>query len=333
MAWSNANKAVLAMGLVAALLFPAATASSALSYDFHDNSCPNLLNMVYNAVDAARQEDPGVVPGLLRITYHDCFPQGCDGSILLTGPNSEQDILPQNAGLQQGALDLIESIRAKVHRACGPTVSCADITNLATREAVLQSGLPRYEVPLGRRDSIAPARRQDVEALPRPDFDVHQLVQSFRSRGLDETDLVALSGAHTIGEAGCGSFENRFSSEEINTNGFVKRLLDNCTVNADRRQDLDVTTPMKFDNKYFTNLYRGIGVLSSDMALLLDVNTRSKVKDFAGDQEWFFRQFSNSMSKLAHRQGAKGNNAEIRNHCFERNNGGPFVGMGFKASA
>lgn len=91
MAWSNANKAVLAMGLVAALLFPAATASSALSYDFHDNSCPNLLNMVYNAVDAARQEDPGVVPGLLRITYHDCFPQVTKCSVVVRKKKSVHD--------------------------------------------------------------------------------------------------------------------------------------------------------------------------------------------------------------------------------------------------
>jgi hypothetical protein len=45
--------------------------------------------------------------------------------------------MPPNRGLQPRALELIEEIRAKVHAVCGPTVSCADITTLATHDAVV----------------------------------------------------------------------------------------------------------------------------------------------------------------------------------------------------
>jgi hypothetical protein len=49
---------------------------------------------------------------------------------------SEQ-VMGPNARLQPKALQLIEDIRVKVHEACGHTVSCADITVLATRDAVV----------------------------------------------------------------------------------------------------------------------------------------------------------------------------------------------------
>ncbi|KAI5009431.1 hypothetical protein ZWY2020_011568 [Hordeum vulgare] len=42
-----------------------------------------------------------------------------------------------NARLQPKALQLIEDIRMAVHSACGPTVSCADITVHAARDAVV----------------------------------------------------------------------------------------------------------------------------------------------------------------------------------------------------
>ncbi|KAF7005086.1 hypothetical protein CFC21_020233 [Triticum aestivum] len=289
-----------------------------LSYDFHALSCNNLQNMVREAVQGAMARDAGVVPGLLRLFFHDCFPQGCDASILLTGGNSEQN-MPQNGGLRRSVLDLIESIRATVHRACGPTVSCADITSLATKEAVMQSRLPGYDVPLGRRDSLAPATAQQVGILPGPDFNVQQLVRNFADRGFDKMDLVALSGAHTVGKASCGSFRNRAGENA----DFVRMLQQVCARNPGHLQDLDVTTPNTFDNRYFNNLQMGRGVLNSDMALTHDGETKNWVNNFAGNQGWFFSQFSTSMRKLAHLPG--GNIGEIRNNCFRRNGNGESV--------
>ncbi|KAE8810496.1 Peroxidase 12 [Hordeum vulgare] len=289
-----------------------------LSYDFHALSCSNLQNMVRDAVQGAIARDAGVVPGLLRLFFHDCFPQGCDASILLTGGNSEQN-MGQNVGLRRSVLDLIESIRATVHRACGPTVSCADITSLATKEAVMQSRLPGYDVPLGRRDSLTPATAQQVGILPGPDSNVQQLVRTFADRGFDKMDLVALSGAHTVGKASCGSFRSRAGENA----DFVRMLQQVCARNPRHLQDLDVATPNTFDNRYYNNLQVGRGVLNSDMALTLDGDTKNWVNNFAGNQGWFFSQFSTSMRKLAHLPG--GNIGEIRNNCFRRNGNGDSV--------
>ncbi|EMS56639.1 Peroxidase 12 [Triticum urartu] len=279
---------MLAMvGLVAAVLSPAALSTAALSlislpnsdrpsYDFHNESCPNLRQMVHDAVEEAIKEDIGVVAGLLRVMFHDCFPQ---------------------------------SIRVKVQDTCGPTVSCTDIMNLATREAVMHFEVPGYEVPLGLLDSRAPAPRENVEQLPGPDFNATQLIESFQSRGFDITDVVALSGAHTIGRSSCGSFRNRFGENA----DFVRWLQGTCARNPNHLQDLDVTTPEKFDNVYYNNLKEGKGVLNSDMALTRDASTSWLVDGFAQDQGWFFSQFGTSMRKMAHLPSEFGRNGEIRN--------------------
>ncbi|KAG0528248.1 hypothetical protein BDA96_06G302000 [Sorghum bicolor] len=65
----------------------------------------------------------GIAAGLIRIFFHDCFPQGCDASVLLSGSDSEQNLGP-NETLRPEARKLIDDIRAAVHAACGPTVSC-----------------------------------------------------------------------------------------------------------------------------------------------------------------------------------------------------------------
>lgn len=60
------------------------------------------------------------------------FLQGCDGSILLDGPNSEKNA-PQNQGL--GGFEVIDKIKIVLEDRCPGVVSCADILNLATRDA------------------------------------------------------------------------------------------------------------------------------------------------------------------------------------------------------
>ncbi|VAH54891.1 unnamed protein product [Triticum turgidum subsp. durum] len=209
---------------------------------------------------------------------------------------------------------LMEEIRDKVHTACGPTVSCADIMALATHDVVVASGGKPYHVPLGRLDSFEPAPLRFVEELPPRTFSVDQLITAFRSRSLDEKDLVVLSGAHTIGKARCATFSDRFPNSD--SDDFVRKLQDNCTADVNRRQDLDVTTPEEFHNKYYINLKQGKGVLTSDVQLLLNETTREYVNDFADNEWWFWNQFGSSMSKMGMLQGPQGNVGRIRQQRY-----------------
>jgi peroxidase len=61
---------------------------------------------------------------LLRLFFHDCFVQGCDGSVFLDdGPNANS----------VHGFDVIDTIKASVEAKCPGVVSCADILALAAR--------------------------------------------------------------------------------------------------------------------------------------------------------------------------------------------------------
>ncbi|KAG5550735.1 hypothetical protein RHGRI_015626 [Rhododendron griersonianum] len=99
-----------------------------------------------------RQQRMGT--SLLRLFFHDCFVQTCDGSILLDpAPNIDSEkIAVANANSVRG-YDAIDRIRLELDKTCGgPVVSCADIVAVAARDSVVALGGPTWEVQLGRRD-------------------------------------------------------------------------------------------------------------------------------------------------------------------------------------
>ena len=59
--------------------------------------------------------------------------KGCDGSIFLKGPNTEQTA-PINKKL--GGLGDVDDIKAVVEKECPGLVSCADVLIIAARAAV-----------------------------------------------------------------------------------------------------------------------------------------------------------------------------------------------------
>jgi peroxidase len=274
--------------------------------DFQQARCRQLPRIVRAAVRAAVRRDIKITAGLLRIFFHDCFPQGCDASIFL---DPERRFGP-NASLQPRAEQLVEDIRARVHGACGPAVSCADILALATRVAVKLAGGPFYSLRLGRRDSLRPPSSDEISMLPGPSTNVNSLLRLFGSRGLgDPADLVALSGGHTVGKASC-----RFIRAD---DEFSKRLARQCSARPARKQNLDVITPNAFDNRYFVALTRKLGVLASDQGLFNHRRTRPLVNAFARDQSAFFNQFATSMFKMSNIRGSGA--GEIRRNCFRPN--------------
>ncbi|KAM3334815.1 hypothetical protein ACQJBY_029312 [Aegilops geniculata] len=324
MATSSSVVVLAVLATVAALASPAKslpvfTGDVGVSPGFHAASCPQLDGIVRSSVEAALQREVALAAGLLRLYFHDCFPQGCDASILLKTTSARETALLPSLTIRPRAMQLIESIRARVHAACGPVVSCADITLLATRHSILESGGPWFPVPQGNLDSLAPASPNKVSDLPSPmTASVAALLESFRTRGLgDVADLVALSGAHTIGRSHCDSFADR---SERADDTFSRKLAANCSKHPDRLQNLDVSTPDLFDNGYYKALRFNQGVLTSDMALVKNKTTAAIVKQFAKSKDAFFRQFARSMEKLARAPKPAGNVGEIRRFsCFRTN--------------
>ncbi|URD88154.1 peroxidase [Musa troglodytarum] len=301
-----------------------------LSFDFYDATCPFVEHLVRCYLEQAFGNDTGLAAGLLRVHFHDCFVQGCDGSILLDGSAggpSEKDA-PPNLTLRPAAFEAIDELQALLTAACGHVVSCADIAALAARDSVYLSGGPDYEVPLGRRDGLSYATIEAVLSfIPPPTSNVTDLIDLFGKLGLDAYDLVSLSGAHTIGIAHCASFENRLFPAQDPTldQTFAENLYLTCPVaNTSNTTALDVRSPDAFDNNYYVDLLNSQGLFTSDQGLYADARTQPTVTGFAVDQSLFFDKFVYSMTKMGQLSVLTGDQGEIRKNCSAINAGDEF---------
>ncbi|QCD94510.1 peroxidase [Vigna unguiculata] len=286
-----------------------------LSYSFYSQTCPNLETIVTNHLTKVFQQTHWQAPALLVIFFHDCFVQGCDGSLLLDGNPGERDE-PLNRGISSKAVKTIDELREIVHKECGRIVSCADITVLAARDAVFLSGGPYFNVPLGRRDSLN-FSIEEAKNLPLPYNTTDVTLKTFESKNLDVTDVVALSGAHTIGRAHCHTFYNRVSPQDPTMDKTLAKLLNStCPTTYSRNTfPLDFTTPQLFDNKYYINLINHQGLFTSDQHLFKDNRTKGLVEAFALDQTLFFQKFAHAFVKMSQLGVLTRNQGEIRAKC------------------
>ncbi|KAF5784669.1 putative peroxidase [Helianthus annuus] len=302
-----------------------------LSYDFYRTRCPRLETIIRQNLQSVFASDIGQAAGLLRLHFHDCFVQGCDGSVLLDGSASgpsEKDA-PPNLSLRAQAFVIIENLRRLVHNACNRTVSCSDITALAARDAVFLSGGPNYSIPLGRRDGLTFATRNVTLAnLPPPSANTTTLLNSLGQKGFTPTDVVALSGGHTIGIAHCTSFTGRLypTRDPTMDQTFFNNLRTTCpTTNSTNTTFMDIRSPNVFDNRYYVDLMNRQGLFTSDQDLYTDSRTRSIVTNFAVNQTLFYQNFVNAMIKMGQLSVLTGTQGEIRSNCSRRNSNDLFM--------
>ncbi|CAN1158949.1 Peroxidase 66 [Linum perenne] len=294
---------------------------AALDSHYYDQTCPQLEAIVSQTVRNASVYDLKVPARILRMFFHDCFIRGCDASILIdsTPGNQAEKDGPPNISVR--SFYVIDDAKAKLEMVCPGMVSCADIIAIAARDVVAMSGGPSWNVQKGRKDGRI-SKASDTINLPAPTFNVTQLIQAFANRSLALKDLVALSGAHTLGFSHCSSFQSRlrkFSSIHY-TDPTMNPELANVLLKKCPNPNTDPTagtfldsTSSKFDNEYFKQLMEGKGVFGSDQALFVDGRTKGMVEGFAKDEGLFFREFASSMVKL----GSVGviENGEVRKQC------------------
>ncbi|KNA03866.1 hypothetical protein SOVF_205070 [Spinacia oleracea] len=296
-----------------------------LSENFYTTSCPRLQNIVKQAVTKKYGQTFVTAQATLRLFFHDCFVQGCDASVMIFSPNggAEKDS-PDDLSLAGDGFDTIIKAKQAVEAVCPGVVSCADILALATRDVIGLTGGPSFSVELGRRDGLR-SKASDVSGnLPEPEFKLNQLLNMFAKHGLTQTDLVALSGAHTLGAAHCSKFSKRiynFSpSNPIDPTMnpiYALQLKQQCppNVNPNIVVNMDSLTPRTFDNLYYQDLIAGRGMFTSDQDLFTNPASRPTVIDFANNPGNFNSAFITAMRKLG-RVGVKtGNQGEIRRNC------------------
>jgi L-ascorbate peroxidase len=201
-------------------------------------------------------------PAHVRLAFHDAgtFDSqtgtgGADGSIHLRDELQRAD----NTGWGQVCMELLGEARAQF-----PSVSWADLVALGGAAAIQKCGGPVIRIGLGRTDAVvvAPPHR-----LPAGYEGAGMLKRMFARMGLGPRDLVALSGAHTLG----------FTQRKPFTHD-----------------------PWVFSNSFYTQLVelKGSALLSTDTALLDDPELRPFVELYAGDQDRFLTDFADAYSRM-----------------------------------
>ncbi|MCO5560933.1 hypothetical protein L7F22_014553 [Adiantum nelumboides] len=202
-------------------------------------------------------------------------------------------------------------------------VSCADVLALAARDSVALSGGPSYRVLLGRRDGFSASRSLATQSLPSFNSNVNDLVANFANVGLSASDMVVLSGGHTIGKARCPTFASRLPPTPATDptaldTSYAVSLSRQCPAGAatDALANLDAASPTLFDNRFYSNLLKSRGLLHSDQVLFSTPGaTRDQVARYAADQASFFVDFAAAMVKMGNIAPLVGSQGQVRTHC------------------
>ncbi|WCJ26191.1 Peroxidase superfamily protein [Euphorbia peplus] len=271
---------------------------------YYDKTCPKALSTIRAIVRKAVLAERRMAAKLIRLHFHDCFVQGCDGSILLDDtPTMQGEKLARNNNNSIHGFEVIDRAKAELENICPGVVSCADIVAVAARDATVAAGGGiSWTVKLGRRDSTSASLSLADANLPAFTDPLSSLISRFEGKGLTERDMVALSGAHTLGKARCLTFRNRiYNASDIDA-GFAATRRRQCPAESGNGDEnlapLDLLTPNLFGNHYFKNLIQRKGLLQSDQVLFSGGSTDSVVNEYTRSPSTFTSDFASAMVKM-----------------------------------
>ncbi|KAD6453021.1 hypothetical protein R6Q59_015263 [Mikania micrantha] len=295
-------------------------------YKVH-NTCANVESFVRHQVQLVSAGDPTVAPKLIKLLYADCMVNGCDASILLDGPHTEK-ASPKARGL--AAFVVIDNIKRVLEARCPGAVSCADILNLAARDAVYLSGGPSYPVFLGRRDGLE-SKAEWVD-FPSPSMSWESTLAYFKLKGLDVQDMATLLGGHMMGRVRCSNILDRLYN--FNNTGKPDPTMEESALTYLRKQcppklrlgqpnpliNLNPSNPThRFTNSYYSRVLNNKAVLGVDQQLRYGGDTYDLTDEYASSIEDFKGEFAFSMSRMGGLKVLTGTNGQIRLDCRKVN--------------
>ncbi|PWZ43819.1 Peroxidase 40 [Zea mays] len=256
-----------------------AGAGVSLGADAYRSTCPRAEEIIRAAVERAVAADPRMAASLLRLHFHDCFVNGCDGSVLLDDKPffiGEKTAVP-NANSIRG-FEVIDAIKTELERECPDTVSCADLLAIAARDSVV----------VVCAHTIGKAR-----------------CTSFSAR---------LAGAGGVSEGGAGAFKDLTflqSLQQLCTGSAGSALahLDLATpATFDNQYYINLLSG--------DGLLPSDQALASSAAVPgVEADVASLVATYAFDASVFFQDFAESMLRMGRLAPGVGTSGEVRRNC------------------
>ncbi|KAL3138500.1 putative L-ascorbate peroxidase 7, chloroplastic, variant 2 [Trebouxia sp. C0010 RCD-2024] len=179
-------------------------------------------------------------------------------------------------------------------------VSYADLFQMASAQAIELAGGPHIPLRYGRTDAAteeecAPEGRLPDGEGPFPGGVTEpgdHLRKIFYRMGLNDQEIVALSGAHTLGRvrkdrSGFGKEKTKYTEKGPGTPGGTSWTIE----------------WLKFDNSYFKDVKRhddpDLVVLATDECLFADEGFRPYAEKYAESQDAFFEDYAKAHLKLS----------------------------------
>ncbi|KAF3781395.1 Peroxidase 72 [Nymphaea thermarum] len=233
------------------------------------------------------------------------------------GPANAQ--LSVNFYATSAAMPVFFWIAAERSKRCQTQAQLEDIVVIAARDSVEALGGPVYSVPVGRRDATTANQNAANTQLPGFNENLDAITDKFTAKGFTQREMVALSGAHTVGQAQCFTFRDRIYGETNINATFQTTRQQSCPRTAGQGDGnlapLDDSTPNTFDNAYFQGLINRRGLLHSDQVLFNGGATDSIVTTYSKDANTFSNDFANAMIKMGNLNPLTGTQGQVRLNC------------------
>ncbi|GAB5355631.1 hypothetical protein AAMO2058_000222300 [Amorphochlora amoebiformis] len=260
-------------------------------------AAPNYAALRTEIADLVRAKNCG--PILIRLSWHDAgtfdAKSGTGGPRGAMRFGAGESTHGANNGLDI-ARALLEVIKKKY-----PGVPYADLWSLAGVVAVEEMGGPKVSWRPGRTDAQSASDSVEEGRLPDAQLGCPHLRDVFHRMALNDQEIVALSGAHTVGamHAERSGHEGPWTVRPYHfDNQYFKDLVTIDWVKVDASKLGGAKGNSVFVKKG-ASLTTGIPImLPTDVAMLSDAKMRPWVDLYAADQGRFFQDFSSAFTKL-----------------------------------
>lgn len=241
--------------------------------------------------EAIINQKANACPMAVRVSWHasGTFDKrdGTGGSNGATTRFTPESTDPANAGLSI-IRDLLQPVHAR-----HPEISLADLWTLAGACAVEFLGGPVIPHRLGRSDARNGATCPANGRLPDASQGAAHLRDVFHRMGMTDQEIVALSGAHTLGRCHLvrSGFDGQWTGNPlVFDNSYFKNLVEL------QWKVKDWTGPKQFEAVDKNGLV--VMMLPTDMALMEDSIFSGFVRKYASDEKAFHVDFAAAYSKL-----------------------------------